>query len=304
MRRARAGLHRLTVFSAVAEVGGFTAAAERLGVTKAMVSQQLSRLEAELGVMLFTRTTRRVTLTEAGSQLYAECTPLLRELDSVLDRVGQETEGLHGSLRVTASTDFVDAILAAPLAEFAALHPKLQIELIASEEVLDLVGERIDLAIRGGWLRDSSLQATRLAAFEQYVLASPAYLARHGTPKSPQELVHHRWVAFTALRAPVTWSFSRGEGSRRTVRVQSMLRTNAPSAVRALVREGAGISVLAGLMVRQELERGTLVRLLPEWQLPQGGLHAVYPATRYVPAKVRALIDFLRQRIGRAEPPR
>src|SRR5512140_1194383 len=176
MRRARAGLHRLTVFIAVAEAGGFTAAAERLGVTKAMVSQQLSRLEAELGAMLFTRTTRRVTLTEAGSQLYAECTPLLRELDSVLDRVGQETEGLHGSLRLTASSDFVDAILASPLAEFAALHPKLQIELMASEEVLDLVGERIDLAIRGGWLRDSSLQATRLGAFEQYVLASPAYL--------------------------------------------------------------------------------------------------------------------------------
>lgn len=299
MSRNRGELKRLAVFTAVAEGGGFTAAAERLGTTKAMVSAQVRQLEAELGAALFTRTTRRVVLTEAGQQLYGECTPLLRELEAALDRVGGGSGGeLRGTLRLTASVDMLSSRLAAPLARFAALHPALHLDLVATDQVIDLVGEGVDLAVRGGWLRDSTLRAAPIGDFEQYICAAPSYLAAHGIPRQPQELAARPWVALSLLRAPLTWTFSHGKGARRTVRMQAVARANAPGAVQALLREGLGLSALASFGVEQDLEQGRLVRVLADWSLPKAGLHAVYPAARHVPAKVRALIDFLRQALS------
>jgi DNA-binding transcriptional LysR family regulator len=294
MSEKRGELKRLAVFAAVAEGGGFTAAAERLGSTKAMVSAQVRRLEAELGATLFTRTTRRVTLTEAGRQLFEQSTPLLRELEAVLDRVGGDGS-LRGTLRLTVPGNYLASGLGAQLARFAVQHPQLQLDLLATDDVLDLVGEGIDLAIRGGLgLADSTLRAVRLGQFEQWIVAAPAYLARHGLPRQPQDLADHRWVALSLLRAPLTWTFSKG-GARRVVRTQAVARCNTPTAVQELVREGLGVSALTDYMVRADVGQGRLVRLLPGWTLPSGGIHAVYPATRHVPAKVRALIDFLRQ---------
>ena len=296
MSQKRGELKRLAVFVAVAEGGGFTAAAERLGTTKAMVSAQVRQLEAELGATLFTRTTRRVALTEAGQQLHGECTPLLRELEAALDRVGSSSGGeLRGTLRLTAAHDVLSSTYAPRLARFAALHPALHLDLVATDQVIDLVGEGIDVAIRGGWLRDSSLRATRIDEFEQYVCAAPSYLAAHGIPRQPQDLSAHRWVTLSLLRAPLTWSFSHRSGTRRNVRMQAAARANAPGAVQALVREGLGLSILASFAVEQDLAQGRLVRLLGDWSLPRVGLHAVYPAARHVPAKVRALVDFLRE---------
>ena len=300
MSQKRGELKRLAVFVAVAESGGFTAAAERLGATKAMVSAQVRQLEAELGVTLFTRTTRKVMLTEAGQRLHGECTPLLRELEAALDRVGGSGGELRGTLRLTAAHDYLAGAFSSRLARFAALHPALHLDLIATDEVLDLVGEGIDVAIRGGTLRDSSLRAARLDEFEQYICAAPSYLAAHGVPRQPQDLAAHRWVVLSLLRAPLTWTFSGRNGARRTVRMQAAARCSAPGTVQALVREGLGLSALPSFAVRQDLEQGRLVRLLDDWSLPRVGMHAVYPATRHVPAKVRALVDFLRE--GQREP--
>jgi DNA-binding transcriptional LysR family regulator len=295
MSGARAELKRLAVFIAVVEGGGFTAAAARLGSTKAMVSAQVRQLEAELGQTLFTRTTRRVTLTEGGQRLYRESAPLLRELEAVLDRAGGEGGTLSGTLRLTVPANYLPGELSPKLARFAEAHPRLQLDLIATDEVLDLVGEGIDLAIRGSTvLRDSTLRAVRLDYSEQWVVAAPAFLARHGLPRRPEDLAGLRWVALSLLRAPLTWTFSRG-GTRRTVRVQAAARCNSPSSVRELVREGLGVSVLLDYLLREDVAQGRLVRLLPDWTLPGVGLHAVYPASRHVPAKVRALIDFLRR---------
>ena len=301
MSRKRAELKRLAVFTAVAEGGGFTAAAQRLGSTKAMVSAQVRQLEAELGVTLFTRTTRRVVLTEAGQQLHGECAPLLRELEAALDRVGGDAGGeLRGTLRLTAAHDVLGGMLASHLARFAALHPALHLDLVATDQVLDLVGEGIDLAIRGGWLRDSTLRAARIGEFEQYVCASPSCLAAHGIPRQPQELAARPWVVLSLLRAPLTWTFSQPGAARRTVRMQAAARANAPGAVQALVREGLGLSALPSFAVQSDLEQGHLLRVLGDWSLPRVGLHAVYPAARHVPARVRALVAFLRQAQGLA----
>ena len=286
-------LNSLVVFDAVVEAGGFTSAAERLGVAKAKVSIQVARLEEKLGTTLFVRTTRRVSLTDAGRRLHEECKPLLLGIQEAIDQVGHEEGGLTGTLRLTTSVDHAVQSLATAAAEFAVRHPALQIDLRTGDRIVDLVEEGIDLAIRLGWLRDSSLRAVKLGDFDQYVVASPAYLKRSGRPKRPEDLIGHDWVALMLMQTPFTWKFSR-RGETHTVQVKSRLRVDSPGALRVMLRQGAGISVLDEYSARDELQAGTLVRLLPDWSLPCGGIHAVYPQGRHVPPRVRQFIDFYR----------
>ena len=297
-------LNRLWVFAAIAEAGGFTAAAERIGVAKAKVSLELGRLEAQLGVSLFTRTTRRVGLTEAGQALYAECIPLLRGVEDSLARLsGAEQTELTGTLRISATVEQAGHSLAPAIAEFAARHPRLQIELRSSDRVADLVKEGIDLAIRAGWLRDSSLRAVKLGEFEQWVAAAPDYLQRHGVPRKPAELARHHWVALTLLSSPLTWKFTARNGRASTVRMSARLRADSGTTLRSLLLHGAGISVIDQPTAENDIRDGRLQRVLPEWTLPRGGIYAVYPPGRYVPASVRAFIDFYRDFIGRESLP-
>lgn len=290
----RIDLNSLLVFAAVAEAGSFTAAAERLGMTKARASLEISRLETRLGRMLFNRTTRRVALTEAGEEVYARCVPLLRDAREVLDDLGGEGAELGGSLRITASVDHATQSLAQVVAEFARMHPRLQIELRTSDRIVDLVAEGLDLGIRMGWLRDSTMRATKLGDFRQYLVSSPAYLQRHGAPARPEDLAAHAWVALTLLPTPLTWRFTSAAGETRTVRMNAALRTDSAGTLRALLRHGAGVSVLDQLSTEAGLRTGELVQLLPEWSLPGGGIYAVHPPGRHTPAKVCAFIDFYR----------
>lgn len=297
----RFDLNALEVFAAVAEAGGFTAAADRLGLTKARVSLEVGRLEARLGLSLFSRTTRRVVLTEAGEAVLARCVPLLREANHVLAELGEgggkgDRAALVGVLRITLSVDF-SVQLAPLLAAFSARHPGLQLDLRTSDRVVDLVQDGIDLGLRVGWLRDSSLRAVRLGEFDQYVLAAPAYLRGRATPRSPEELADCDWIALTLLRSPLTWTFTSPAGEERTVRMKARLRTDSGMSLRALLQQGAGVSILDQFSAESGLQSGALVRLLPDWSLPRGGVHAVFPPGRHVPAKVRAFTDFLRDRL-------
>lgn len=303
--RSSIDLNALRSVAAVAEAGGFTAAAERLGVTKARVSLDVARLEAQLGAGLFTRTTRRTTLTEAGESLLGEGLEPLRRVEAALAAFGRPRGGeLAGSLRIASTADHATHGLARALTEFAALHPALQIELRSSDRVVDLVAEGIDVAIRLGWLRDSSLRATRLGDFEQHLVAAPAYLKRAGAPRRPEELAQHDWVALGLLRSPLTWRFVSRRGERIQVRMKSRLRADAAAPLRALVEAGAGISVMDQFNAEAGVRAGTLLRLLPEWSLPSGGMHAVWPPGRHVPAKVRAFVDFYVAWLARPRRPR
>ncbi len=297
---ARTDLNALLTFAAVADTGGFTSAAEHLGVAKARVSLEISRLEAQLGTGLFTRTTRRVALTDAGQALYEQAVPPLRSVQDALAQAqaGEGGAPLSGTLRISATVDHAVQTLAAIVADFGALHPGLQIDLRTSDRVADLVKEGIDVAIRMGWLRDSSLRAVKLGEFEQHVVASPAYLQNAGVPKKPQDLALHAWVALGVLPAPLTWKFTGPRGQVRTVRMASRLRCDSAAAMRALLQGGAGIAALDSYSAAEAVRTGTLVRVLPQWQLPRGGIHAVYAPGRHVQAKVRAFIDFYAQRLG------
>ncbi|NPC54080.1 LysR family transcriptional regulator [Caenimonas soli] len=289
--RTHIDLNSLPVFAAVAEAGGFTAAAEKLGMAKAKVSLTVARLEAQLGTSLFARTTRRVVLTEAGQALYAECVPALRGVQESLAQVGN-AGNLGGVLRISAAVDYAAQSLSPALAAFAARHPGLEIDVRTSDRVADLLKEGIDLAIRLGWLRDSTLRATKLGDFEQHVLAAPAYLEAAGPIKVPADLAQHAWVALTLLPTPLTWKFASARGQTRTVRMNARLRTDSGATLRALLENGMGISVMDSLSSAQAVHDGRLVRVLPQWSLPKGGVYAVYPPGRHVPAKVRAFIDF------------
>ena len=289
-------LNRLGAFIAVAECGGFTAAAERLGVSKARVSLDVQRLERALGAALFTRTTRRVRLTDAGQQLLDDTAPLLSGLHEAVARTHRSAGEIGGSLRIAMAVDHAAQHGAAAVADFALLHPALRITLHASDRVSDMLAEGIDLSFRMGWLRDSALRATRLGDFEQYVVAAPAYLQRAGVPKRPEDLAHHAWVALTLLPTPLTWAFTARNGHTRSVRMAARVQTDSATALRALLLAGAGVSVMDRLSVQPDLAQGRLQRLLPDWRMPSGGLFAVYPPGRHLSPAARAFVEFYRAR--------
>lgn len=289
--RVDADLNALPLFAAVAEAGSFTAAADRLGVAKAKVSLAVGKLEAQLGTRLFSRTTRRVALTEAGQGLYAQCIPALRAVQDSLSQL--EGDGaLTGVLRISAATEYAAQTLAPALAAFAAAHPALEIDLRTSDRVVDMLKDGIDIALRMGWLRDSSLRATRLGGFDQYVVASPAYLERMPAIKHPADLAAHDWIALTLLPSPLTWKFTSAKGQSRTVRVTGRIRTDSVAALRALLVQGCGISIMDESTCQPALRAGTLVRVLPGWSLPRGGVFAVFPPGALLPAKVRKFSAF------------
>lgn len=292
-------LNRLAAFAAVVEAGSFTAAADQIGLTKAMVSQHVSRLEAELGVTLLARTTRRVTLTEAGASFYSDCTRALQEMDAAIARVGVGADVPAGMLRITASEDYGAAVVVPTLAAFMEKYPALRVDLVATDQVVDLVAGRFDLAIRTGWVREQGLRATQLGSFEQVVVASPAYLKKFGTPKRPEDLAAHRWIALNILRTPLTWTFTAKNGKTQSVRVSAAAGTTTAASLRGFLLAGTGISVLPDYMTGPDLRSGRLVALLPGWTLPTAGVHAVYPNVRYTSAKVRAFVDFFRERLAK-----
>jgi DNA-binding transcriptional LysR family regulator len=292
-------LNRLAVFVALVRAGSFTAAAEQLGLTKAMVSRHLARLEQELGTTLLLRSTRRMSLTEAGTLFHADCVRLLADAEAAIARVGGNRDTPSGTLRLTTSTDYGMAVVAPALASFCQLHPQVQVDLAIGDRINDLIAERFDLAIRVGWLRDSSLHATRLGSFRQMVVATPAYLAAHGIPRRPEQLATHGWIAMSVLATPLRWTFVSSGGTRRTVRMKPVAQANNAAAVRAMVLAGAGVAVLPDYLAEEDIRAGRLVVLLAQYRLPEGGIHAVYPG-RQPPAKVRSFIEHLRERLAGA----
>jgi DNA-binding transcriptional LysR family regulator len=285
---------KLRSFLAVMEAGGFTAAAQRLGLGKSRVSADVAALEARLGTALLRRTTRQVQPTEAGEALARDTAQPLRELQEAFDRAACSQRGLVGSLRLTAPADYASAVLAPLLATFLRRHPALKLDLVATDAVLDLVGEGFDLAIRMGEMRDSTLRQRGLGYFAQMAVASPDMLAAHAVPATPPDLEALPWVMLAGMTNPLHWSFTpEVGGTAMPVRVAPVHRANTARVVLEWARAGLGCAVLPDFMVAEDLADGRLQPVLPGWRPPRAGIYAVFPGTRHPPAKVTALIEFL-----------
>ncbi len=295
-------LNRLAYFAAVVDTGSFTRAAARLGITKAVVSQQVQQLERETGTTLLVRTTRRVNPTEAGRLFHARCTLLLREAEDAYDELAQAVAEPTGTLRLTAPNDYGVARLVPVVTAYLARHPAMRVELTLGDTTLDLVSGALDLAIRVGWLTDSSLQARRIGGFRQILVGSPALAGAIAALRAPEDVARLPFIANTALRDPLLWLFSQGALERRAVRLTSALAIDTTPGALAAVQAGAGLSVLPDYLVAGLLEAGQLVQALPEWQLPSGGIHAVLPAARFRPAKVTSFLALLMEAEKRAAP--
>lgn len=287
-------LNRLIFFTTVVESGSFTSAAERLDVAKAVVSHQVARLEQELGVTLLTRTTRRLHATDEGRRFYDRCVVILREAEAAYGEMSQRASEPSGTLTLTAPLDYGAAVVAPAIALYRQRFPQMHVNVIFDDDVIDLAAGQVDLAIRVGWLTDSSNQARRLAAFQQYLVAAPALIRTMAAVSSPDDAAGLPWIANSALKNPLRWTFSGQEGQTVTIDVNSAVTTDKTPAAYVCALAGVGVSVFPDYVVARDIEAGRLVRILPDWSLPAGGIHAVFPPARFRPAKVRAFVDLLK----------
>ena len=288
-------LNRLVVFVAVIEAGSLTAAARRLGLAKTMVSTHMQRLEAEVGASLITRTTRRLSLTDAGAAFYESCRRLLREAEEAVALAGEETADPRGTLKLTATVDYCANVLAPVAAKLMARYPALRIEMLAEDRVVDMVREGLDLAIRIGRLADSSHQAARIGEFENWLVASPRLFEAHAQPRQPEDLAALPFISLAVVAQPLSRVFENSKGEKRAVRFEAAVSTNSAITVRQCALLGMGFAVMPDFAVRGDIAAGRLGRLLPKWQLGGGGIHAVFPATRHRPKKTRVFVEALRE---------
>lgn len=287
-------LERMAIFAAVAETGSFTAAAQRLGLAKSAVSQQVTRLERELGVKLLQRTTRKVSITEAGIAFREDCLDLLQRAELAVERARTARAQPSGVLRVT-STEDTAALVAGWLAEYRRRYREVRIDYQPTDRRVDLVGEGFDLALRVGAMPDSSLRAATLARFELWVVGSAAYLAGHGEPRRPSELADHEWIALSVIASPWARRFVGPDGGEETVRLHGAISVSTAAALLHLVRADVGLSSFPDSMVRTDIAAGRLRRLLADYALPPLYLYAAYPGAGAAPAKTRAFIDLARE---------
>jgi DNA-binding transcriptional LysR family regulator len=289
-------LKRLTYFVAVVETGSFTDAAERLGITKAVVSQQVARLEKEFHTTLLTRTTRRVQTTDAGRSFYQRCALILKDAAAAFDELSESSEQPVGVLRLTAPVDYGVNVVVPAIAAFIARYPSCKVDAMLSDQRLDLASNNLELAIRAGHLSEPDMQARQIGSAGQFLVAAPEFVAQIGrrdSPRQPEDIASLPFVANTALRNNCRWEFSRAGVAPRSVSVDASVSLDATQAVKEAVRRGLGLSVLPDFAVVEDLAAGRLVHVLPEWNLPRSPMHAMFPSARFRPVKVRAFVDLL-----------
>ncbi len=291
----------MSVFVEVAKVGGFAEAARKLGMSTTAVSRHVADLEGELGVTLLRRTTRHVSLTEAGNRYLLRAATLLEELASLNAEISSADATPQGRLRITAPPAVGNDWIAELAVDFVEAHPEIDLELDLTERMVDLVEEGYDAAIRSGPLPDSSLIAHRIVEMRYVLCASPAYLKTYGTPRQAEDLAAHRCVYWCGGSRPGRWPLSH-EGVRVQAPLRPRLQISNFAALLESARRGIGLAVLPLITVRDDLEAGRLVHVLPDCEADHGMLSLVRPPTPFEPAKLRVFIDFITEALrARAE---
>ncbi len=288
----------MTAFARVAETRSFSDAARRLGTSKSVVSRQIMALEADLGARLFHRTTRSMTLTEAGEGYYERVVRVLADVDDANLSVTRLQAAPRGRLRVNAPMSFGVRHLASAIPDFLALHPEVEIHMTMNDRFVDLVDEGYDVAVRIGRLMDSALVARKLAPLRRVVCGSPAYLAARGVPRTPADLAGHECLGYSNMTTTDEWSFIGTDGRPVSVEVRGRLRVNNGDALRLAALRGLGLVIQPSFIVGADLQAGTLIGVLPDAVAQDGAIYAVYPHSRHLSPKVRAFVDFLAERFG------
>jgi DNA-binding transcriptional LysR family regulator len=292
-------LREMEMFVRVIDSGSFSAAARDLNMGQPAVSKLIAGLEDRLGVRLLTRSTRKLSPTEAGTAFYERAVRAIGEANEAEAAAQGAGAGLEGRLRVSVPVTFSRLHLVPKVGSFLDAHPKVQLDLVMDDRVVDLVAENIDVALRMGVLTDSALKARKLAQAERLVIASPGYLARRGVPRTPADLLEHDGIIYGQSSGGQEWLFRRGT-SETSVYLRTRLKLSAAEGVREAVLAGQGFAIASRWMFAPEIKSGEVVSILEEWKLPPIDLWVVYPSGRLTSAKARTFIKWFETIITQA----
>jgi len=284
-------LRRMALFAMVVRHGSFSAASRALDLATSVLSSAVSQLEKELDVRLLNRTTRSLSLTEAGQLYHEKCVEMLAAAETAEEMVAGGVGEIAGRLRISAASDTAQKIVLPALAPLARQHPKLLLDIVVDDRIVDMTTQAIDLSIRSGWLRDSSLVARKLADLHEMLVAAPDYLRRFGVPESPESLRAHRIIGFNRFAEPTTLTFKNAAGESARMMLTPGAMTDNVAMLRDFAVQGFGLARLPSYMVQRELASGELVLLLPDWALPGAGIYAVTLKRTLQPPKVSAAIE-------------
>lgn len=284
----------LILFSQVVKLGSFSKVAEKNNLANSVVSKHIARLEQELGVQLLHRTTRSLTLTEVGQALVQQAEMISQITAEAVDTASGFDEKISGHIKISIPTISGELFLAESIAEFGQRYPDISVEVRLENEFVDLVKEGIDLAIRTGVLDDSTLIAKSLITSHWVVCCAPKYIEKHGKPQLPSDLVQHNCLAYTYQnQGAYEWRFSQGK-QQQQVKISGTFATNNSQALRKAALAGYGIAYIPRCSVYQDLKKGLLIELLPDYQPRALGVYAVYPYTKHLPRKIKLLIDHIK----------
>ena len=288
-------LDGVAVFVGVINTGSFTAAAEALGHSTSYVSKTVTRLEKRLGSRLLNRTTRTISLTDAGRAYFERCNQIVIDAENAQRSISQLQDNPKGLLRVNAPVSFGSMYLLDHLSEFMKRFPEITLEVEFNDRMIDVVAEGYDVVIRAGQIRDSNLVARKFTTSKSIVVASPAYSKNNGRPEMVSELENHACLAYSLIPNPTLWEFMK-DGNRTVVKVTPRLMCNNAAIEVAMAVNGIGIGRIPLFCCEQEIAEGTLEIILDDYEQPEIGVYAVYPHRQYLTAKVRAFVDFLVER--------
>jgi len=286
-------LMAMELFLRIVETGSFSAASREFGTTQPSVSRQLHALERRLGARLLNRTTRHLTLTDAGRSFYEDCRHIIASVQAAESSVGVLQVSLRGLLRINTSVALGQEFIAPLVRKFSRSHTGLTVDLTLNERFVDLVEEGIDVAVRFGDLRDVNVVARRLGATRRAIVATPGYLRKHGVPKVPSDLAAHNCILFN-YPATFAWTLSGAEGEVK-VQVAGRFRANNGHVIRGAILDGLGIGWIPEALIHDELKAGAVREVLTGYTMQPIEVHALYASARHLPVKVRAFVDFLKE---------
>lgn len=283
----------IRVFVETAQLNSFTATANKLDVTQSAVSKKIAWLESDLGMTLFQRNSRKISLTHAGKDYLTYCVRFLEEMSALESQLKRETESVEGELKISAPSAFSTMLLSEPLQTFIEQHPGIRVNLSVDDRIVNLNEHNIDVAIRASKLKDSGLKARFLFDNEVHYFASPDYLKKYGIPLHPQDLSKHQCLTYSLMSPASEWRFTDKSHKTSSIKVNQIFTSDSPEMLLKMARQGLGIVALPGWMGKEYVEKDELTRLLEDWSHERLPMYAVYHASDYLPQRIRVFIDFL-----------